>query len=176
MKNIVTSLSIVLLFNSYLSLGQECQKVSDPFTNEPVISFEWKAGGIRTLFYESRNGKSTLEIRLGELGAVEYVIPKGSEILFKLENGDVIKLVTVLDSRSVVSSTTINESNNMTSSTYFLKMEITGEQLKQLAKFKVSNMQIPDLHGGIQTYGIKELRNKFERFLFEGAKCLSDII
>jgi hypothetical protein len=34
-------------------------------------------------------------------------------------------------------------------------------------------MRIPDLHGSVQLLGTKELRNKFERFLFEGAVCLT---
>lgn len=173
MKNVLASLSIALLFNSYLSLGQECQKGPDPFTNEPVVSYEWKSGGIRTLFFESRNGKNTMEVRFGEVGAIEYMIPKGSEVFVKLENQEVIKMTTVLDSKSGVSSTTLDADNNVTFSMYYLKMEITNEQLKQLAKFKVTNIQIPDLHGGVQTLGTKELRNKFERFLFEGAKCLT---
>ena len=172
MRNITALLAIVLVIYSYLVLGQECLKGSDPFTNEPVTTFEWKVGGGRTLYYESRNGKIILEIKFGEIGAIEYTIPKGSEVLFKLENGDIIKATTIADIRSGVSTSTIDANNSVTFSMYYLRMEITAEQLRQFAKFKVVNMRIPDLHGSILTLGTKELRNKFERFLFEGAACL----
>jgi hypothetical protein len=174
MKTMISLFPILFLFNLQVSFAQECQKQTDPFTNEPIVSFEWKAGGIRTLFFESINGKSTVELRAGEIGGVEAVIPKGSEVLFKLDNGEVIKLTTLLDSKSAIISTTIDTDNNVTSSVYFLKMSISTDQLKQFAKAKVSSIKLPDLHGGFQIYGTKELRNRFERFLFEGAKCLTD--
>lgn len=164
--------SLFLLFSIGSCFGQECEKQTDPFSNEKVNSFEWKAGGMRTLFMESRNGKSTLEFRVGEIGSVQFTIPKGSLVQIKLETGEIIKMNTVLETQSVVSSTSINESNNVISSTYFIKTEITNDQLKKLATSKVTYMQFPDLHGGLQTYSSKELRNKFERFLMEGAKCL----
>lgn len=168
------ALIVLMLFTTSFSFAQECEKQTDPFSNEKVTSFEWKAGGLRTLFMESRNGKSTLEFRVGEIGAVEYTILAGSVVQIKLENGEVIKMHTLFETKSVVSSTTFNESNNIISSTYFIKTEITSEQLKKLATSKVTDMQFPDLHGGLQTYSSKELRNKFERFLMEGAKCLTE--
>lgn len=174
MKISNAALLVLVLLYSHISFGQECQKGPDPFTNEPVLSFEWKVGGGRTLFYESRGGKITLEIKFGEIGAIEHTIPQGSEVLFKLDNGDIIKTSTMLEVRSAVSTSTIDADNSMTFSMYYLKMEITAEQLKQFSKFRVTNMRIPDLHGGFVTYGTKELRNKFERFLFEGAVCLMD--
>lgn len=166
--------SLFFLFSIASCLGQECEKQTDPFSNEKVNSFEWKAGGMRTLFMESRNGKSTLEFRVGEIGSVQFTIPKGSLVQIKLESGEIIKMNTLLETQSVVSSTSINESNNVISSTYFIKTEITNDQLKKLATSKVTHMQFPDLHGGLQTYSSKELRNKFERFLMEGAKCLTE--
>jgi hypothetical protein len=168
------TLIVLLFFTTSCSFGQECEKQTDPFSNEKVNSFEWKAGGIRTLFMESRNGKSTLEFRIGEIGSVQYTIPKESLVQIKLETGDIIKMYTLLETQSVVSSTTFTESSNIVSSTYFIKTEITIEQLKKLAASKVTFMQFPDLHGGLQTYSSKELRNKFERFLMEGAKCLTE--
>jgi hypothetical protein len=172
MKN-VTILMSAFLFKTFLSFGQDCKKETDPFSNEAIKSFEWKSGGMRTLFFESRNGNATLEFRVGEIAAIEYLIAKGSPVQIKLENEDIIKMFTILDARSTVSKTTINADNSVTFSTYFLKMEITDEQIKKLAKFKVTHMQFPDLHGGLQTYDSRELRNKFERFLLEGAKCLT---
>ncbi len=172
MKNLTILLSIVLL-NSYTGWGQTCEKKTDPFSNEMVMSFEWKSGSLRTLFYEARGGKNTLEFRVGETAAIEMTIPKGSEVLIKFENGEIIKMTTKLDARSAVSNTNIGTSI-VTFSTYFLKMEVGADQLKKLANNKVSDMQFPDLHGGVQTYDSKELRNRFERFLLEGAKCLSE--
>ncbi|MCE2994914.1 MAG: hypothetical protein ACK5RG_16395 [Cyclobacteriaceae bacterium] len=167
-------LIVLVFFTISFSFGQECEKQTDPFSNEKVTTFEWKAGGIRTLFMESRNGKSTLEFRVGEIGAIEYTISAGSDVQIKLENGEIIKMHTLFETKSVVSSTSFSESSNVVSSTYFMKTEITNEQLKKLATSKVTHMQFPDLHGGLQTYSSKELRNKFERFLMEGAKCLTE--
>ena len=166
--------SLFFLFSIVSCFGQECEKQTDPFSNEKVTTFEWKAGGIRTLFMESRNGKSTLEFRVGEFGAIEYTIQAGSVVQIKLENGEIIKMRTLFETKSVVSSTSFSESSNVVSSTYFIKTEITDDQLKKLATSKVTHMQFPDLHGGLQTYSSKELRNKFERFLMEGAKCLTE--
>lgn len=166
--------SLFFLFSILCCFGQECEKQTDPFSNEKVTTFEWKAGGIRTLFMESRNGKSTLEFRVGEFGAIEYTIQAGSVVQIKLENGEIIKMRTLFETKSVVSSTSFSESSNVVSSTYFIKTEITDDQLKKLATSKVTHMQFPDLHGGLQTYSSKELRNKFERFLMEGAKCLTE--
>lgn len=172
MKNLAVLLAVVSL-STYAGFAQTCEKKPDPFSNEMVMSFEWKSGGLRTLFYEYRGGKNTLEFRVGETAAIEVTIPRGSEVLIKFENGEIIKMATVLDARSAVSNTNI-AGNIVTFSTYFLKMEVNAEQLKKLADNKVSDMQFPDLHGSVQTYDTKELRNRFERFLQEGAKCLLD--
>ncbi|MFN8887935.1 MAG: hypothetical protein ACK5WF_10770, partial [Cyclobacteriaceae bacterium] len=87
-------LIVLVFFTISFSFGQECEKQPDPFSNEKVTTFEWKAGGIRTLFMESRNGKSTLEFRVGEIGAIEYTISAGSDVQIKLENGEIIKMHT----------------------------------------------------------------------------------
>jgi hypothetical protein len=121
MKKYIVILSLVATC-SYTSFSQECQKLTDPFTNESLIQFEWRSGGNRTLLYESRNGKATVEMKFGEVGAVEFTIPKGSEVLMKLENGDVIKLITLLEAKSAISNATIDANNSLTFSGYSFQL------------------------------------------------------
>lgn len=113
-----------------------------------------------------------MEFRTSELIAVEYTVPKGSEVLLKLENGEVIELKTINDSKSTVASMTMSESDNLVYSTYFLKMEVTPEHLQKMAAYKVTDLRYPDLHGGSRSLSDKELRNKWQRLIMDGSKCM----
>lgn len=171
MNKFLPLLASILIFNFSEVVGQ-CVKKTDAFSNEKVSSFEWKARGIKTLYFESSQGKSIFQFRAAEMAAIEYTIPKGSEVLIKLENGEIINLFTNAETKSAVSSMTITDSDNITFSTYFLTMDVTPDQLKKLSTSKITDMRIPDLHGGSRSYDSKELRNKFQRFVMEGAKCI----
>jgi hypothetical protein len=171
MNKFLPLLVFVLIFNFSDVFGQ-CVKKKDAFSNEIVASFEWKARGVRTLYFESTQGKSIFQFRAAEMAAIEYTIPKGSEVLIKLENEDIINLLTNVETKSAVSSMTISDSDNITFSTYFLTMDVSQDQLRKLSASKITDMRIPDLHGSSRSYDSKELRNKFQRSVMEGAKCI----
>lgn len=83
-----------------------------------------------------------------------------------------MKLTTVEETKSTVASVTLTESDNLVYSSYYLKMELTQDQLRQMAQHKVTDMKFPDLHGGSRSFTDKELRNRFQKFMIEGAKCM----
>lgn len=170
MKTFLFLFTMLIGLNSF---GQKCEKIIDPFTNEPVATYEWRQRGLRSIYFESSKGTIYFQFRAGEMGSIEATIPKGSEVLIKLENGAVFKLLTTDDIRSTTSSTSIGESNNVMFSTYYIKAFVSIDQLKQMAKFKITDLRYPDLNGGSKQYNEKELRDKFEKFLMEGAQCMA---
>ncbi|TXH30842.1 MAG: hypothetical protein E6Q96_01185 [Cyclobacteriaceae bacterium] len=166
--------TFLLLFTLLIgidSFSQKCEKTIDPFTNESIASFEWRQRGFRNLYFESSKGLIYFQFRAGEMGNFEYTIPKDSEVLIKLENGEVIKLLTSDDVRSS-SSTTSTGGGNVVFSTYYVKAFVSQKHLEQMAKFRITDLRYPDLNGGVKQYDNKELRNKFEKFLMEGAQCM----
>lgn len=170
MKNFASSLILFLTFHA--AFGQQCNKKIDSFSNEEITTFEWKRGGIRNLYFESTKGTIIFEFRGTEMGAVEQTIPKGAEVLIKLENNEIIKLTSLNDARSAVQSITLSDSDNMTFSQYYLRMEITPEHLQKLAKFRLTDLRYPDLHGSSRSLDDEQLGNKWQRLVMDGAKCI----
>nr|WP_294859005.1 hypothetical protein [uncultured Fluviicola sp.] len=173
MKKILFVLLINLLVSESL-MSQECKNQTDPFTNEPLLEFDYSPYNIRYLHIEIKNDKRIMEFRAVENTAVIYTIPKGAEVLMKLENGDIIRLYTLNETSSTVG--TANASGfAMTYSEYYLKMEITVEQLQKLASFKITNLRYPNLHGGNTDDEADDLRKGFRKSFMQGAKCILGI-
>lgn len=152
-------------------LSQECKNQVDPFTNESMSTFDYSPYNIKYLHIEVKNDKRIMEFRAVENGAVAYTIPKGSEVLIKLENGDIVRLHTFSEASSTVGASGASGFTT-TYSEYYLKMEITVEQLQKLASFKITDLRYPNLHGGNTDDKASDLRKGFRKSFMKGAKCI----
>ncbi len=167
-KNII--ILLICLLTAKLSISQKCENQKDPFTNEPVLTFDYSPYDIKFLHFELRKDKRTLEFRAVESGALVYTIPEGSDILMKFENGDTIRLKTVGE--------TLSKANNsgpqlqIVYSEYYLKTEITVEQLQKMASSPIAVLRFPDLHGATIDYKADDMRKAYRKSFTEGAKCM----
>lgn len=170
MKN---TLTIVMFLIAIESLGQQCEKKTDPFSNETFTAYEWKSGGFQTIYLELRNDTVRLSFRAVEVVPIKYKIPKGAEILIKLESGEIIRLETSHETLSVPYIAVPEvDGNDIVFSAYYPKANLSRDQLTLLAKSKVTHLHCPDLYGGIKRFNDKELRNKWQQYLMEGAQCM----
>lgn len=162
------------LVNALLStvlFGQECNNEKDAFTGEQKCTFDYKPSNIPYLHLEVISDIRTIEFRAVENSAINYTIPKGSEILIKLDNGEIIQLFLLKDVSSSVGVASAS-GFSATYSEYFLKAEITVSQLQKLASFNITDLRYPNLHGGNRDEKAKDLRKGFRQAFMKGAKCI----
>lgn len=170
MKRIPILLIVLIATKTF---AQQCESKMDPFSNESFLAYEWKPGGFQTIYLESKRDTVQFHFRAVELGSVEFTVPKGAEVLIKLENGEVIKLLTLSDTRSVpYIIPDPDPKQQLVFTAYYLKVILNAEDLNKLAKHKVTHLHCPDLYGGIKRFNDKELRNKWQQYLMEGAQCI----
>lgn len=165
MKKLILVISLVFLTS--LTFSQKCKVQVDPFTNSKVVSYEFG----KYIIFSLDNDEVLLRYQLQFDGVMADEIKKGSLISFKLENGDIVELLTSED----VSPTLITATNPMFYSSgvtqYFVNMKVTKAQLKAFAKSKMTHMRYPDLRGG---YITDNKSSRWRRKLFEGAQCIEN--
>ena len=151
------------IFSFQFLLAQDCEVRKDPFTNEEVIGYHWG----KSLKYEMKSGETTLEIEFTYSGNLKVTIPEGSEILFKMENGAIIKKATIAESfpKSYVSGQAVYTN-------YPMKVLLNEEDIIALAGSKVEVIRYPDGKGGSNDWDIKGLGKLFSRNMKNGADCI----
>ena len=166
-KAISTLFLFTFLLISHGSKAQKCEVKADPITGEQVIQFMNK---YKTLRYEYTEGQLTdFYTTFSYRGEQNVSVLKGSEIIFKLKNGDIIKLTSVDDANP---QTRILETIIISNYTYHFKL--TKEQIDQLASDKIALMRYPSLDGGSLDWEVKGLGKIYASKITKGAQCLSE--
>lgn len=164
MKNIKILLSMILIANfSYLN-AQKCNVTNDEFTKEKIVSYDFNN---RVVYYELKNDTIRLEMVFNYNGECNVFIPKGTELLFKLENQEIIKLNTFMDA-----APNTNVSGNTVITKYSYKMVISKEQIANLATSKIILLRYPDAKGGYLDYQFKGFGKILSNILLKGAECI----
>lgn len=164
-------LFIVLLVISFANANaQKCQVREDPFTNEKVISFNWKKG---IVFYECKNDEIKFGIKCGYSGERNVIIEKGNKTFFKFDNGDTMELLTCVDAHP---DTRISASQYGASvyTYYTFIFCLDKDQLNKLASFKTVAFRYPDTNGEFLDIILKGKKNKYTRAVQEGGQCIVD--
>src|SRR5690606_38117405 len=85
----------IFLLAIYLPrFSQKCEVAKDPITGEKMITANYKD---RWVYLESKKDQTKFSLLWWFSGALNETVPKGSEVIFKLENDEIIKLTTVTD-------------------------------------------------------------------------------
>lgn len=154
-------LLLAMVFSFSTSYAQKCEVSKDPFTNDIVASFDFRN---KMLFFEHKNGTTKFGFRIAYGGELNVVMPKGTKISFKLENGETISLTTIDD---VAPISQVSSYGVATAYTYI--MELNKEEVSKLANIKVTHIRYPDAKGGFIDY---ESNRKWTRVIMEGAECM----
>ena len=150
-----------------LSFGQDCKVQFDPFTDSKVVSYEFG----KYIIFNLKNNEVLLRYQLQFDGIMNTEIPEGSVISFRLENDDIIELLT-LEGASPVTISGSNQSFTSPNVTeYFVNMKLTKKQLKNFAISTMTHVRYPDLKGGFTT---SDKSKRWRRKLKEGAQCIQN--
>jgi hypothetical protein len=120
------------------------------------------------LLYEIKGSSGKIEMTFGFPTKLETIIPKGSEILCKLENGEILKFLTQADALpSVIKDP--NPAESTIWSYYVYAVPVTAAEIEKLAKNKVKMIRYPDASksGMVDT-------EDYCKELTKGAECILD--
>ncbi|MDE5419969.1 hypothetical protein L3049_18425 [Labilibaculum sp. DW002] len=167
MKIIFTFLVLFSLF-SFDGNAQKCQVKEDPFTNEKVVSFNWKHG---IVFYEYKGDEIKFGIRCNYNGEKNVVMEKGQKAFFKLDNNETMELLTCVDANP---ETQIRASQYAASvfTAYTFIFCLTKDELSKLAKYKMLAFRYPDTNGEYLDIILKGKKNKYAKAVLEGGQCI----
>lgn len=160
------ALAFFLGLTTSFTFSQKCEVQTDPFSNSVVISYKYG----KSIVLEAIEDKVTLKYYLKFVGEVNAGIPMGSDVSFKLENGDLVKLQTMEDVKPVTQVLTA-EGIAIIWTEYIVSFSLTEEHLKSFAESKMTHVRYPDLKGD---YITEESRKRWAKRLNKGALCILD--
>ena len=105
----------------------------------------------------------------GYPGDYKVSVAKGSELSYKFENDDILKLLSADESypKSNVSGSTIYTN-------YTFRMELSKSDLTKFAESKVVFIRYPDANGSKVDWELKGLYKIYSKYILEGAKCVKE--
>jgi hypothetical protein len=151
------------LLSSTLAFSQKAKVTKDAFTGEQVVT-----AVNAFVAYEVKNKTTTLVIPFTYGGQLTNVIPQGTEVLFKMKNGDVIKLLTKIDAQP---STKIYASQYSAgiNTTYNYTFDIDKVTIDKLSKLTMELARFPNFPSG--TVDIQgKMAKKLAKSILTGAK------
>jgi hypothetical protein len=165
MKNLTRLIAIVLFISSFNFItAQVFKNEKDPFTGEKVVSADY----YRQVYIVNKGGKTKFEVQWSYPGSLNTVISKGAEILFKMKDGEIIKLTTVSDAQPKIGA---GYGTILTS--YVFEMELEKVTLNKFSLVKIDMMRVPDLKAGSTDLDKKMPYGKiYFKFIMKGAKYL----
>ena len=169
---------IILLFMMLAGLTMSAQKCKyaknevDKFTNKTIVETKEDAFVISGMglgfsvgysLYKSDNNKY-LKLRLTDSGSL-FAIREGNEIMFKLENGNVINLKFI---ESQIADSSYNSGLKATFHKIITLVPITNEEIDQFKNNKLTDIRIYTTDG----YVDKEVKEKRAKIFQELLKCI----
>lgn len=170
---VILTLCLAVLAISF-SHAQKCEEVADPITGERSVTYKYDYTYFGVLMpdysfrYDVKKGVATLTKDFIFNKLMESKAPAGSEVYFKLENGTIIKLITMKDALPQISMGP--------RTTYNFVFELTKSQLVAMSQSSVVLIRIPKIteEGFTDLDGKNAILKKIEKPLRKGAKCISE--
>lgn len=173
MKKTIFLSIFLFIFSASISFAQKgkCTTTTDPFSSETVKSYELLWYGLRHMYFESKGEHIKVELRIGYSGAINVTVPKGTEFLFKMENNDIVKLLTAEDA---LPSTSVSGTSSMTitSTKYIYVFSPSKDDITKLAGSSLVILRYPNPQGGTIDLENKGARKKWMKGITDGAKCM----
>jgi hypothetical protein len=137
----MTKFNIALLcLLTITSYGQKCNEVVDPITSEKKVEFVKSDPSLHNYVkYELVKGKAYLYKPFFYKGAIKVNSTAGTEFIFKLKDGTILKLKTSND----VTPKILGDPELRTS--YLLTFELSKEDLDKLATSEVTLIRFPKM-------------------------------
>lgn len=151
--------------------SQKCKVGKDPFTNEKTVSSDYSH---RMIYFESKGDIIQMELKFTYKGSLSTFVPAGTELLFKLENDDILKLAIKEDAPPKKKVNTDMAGYNTITSDYSYVMVLTKDELTKLATSKVVLIRYPDAQGGTLDYTPKGLGKILSNEIFKCANCIKE--
>jgi hypothetical protein len=128
-----------------VSNAKKCKTEKDPFTGEKVVLANLSAAyiGDKLIYLENIAGKTKFELMWSYPGSFNTMVEKGVELLFKLKDGEIVKLKTITDARPKLGTGV-----GGVFSSYTFEMELEKVTLNKFASVKIEMLRIPDLKSG----------------------------
>lgn len=155
------------------SYAQKCKETVDAISNEKKVEFiQGRAGivGWGDVSYVAKNGVVTLTKDFIYTGAINLVAPAGSEVFFKLENGEIIKLKTNSDAGPKMYPSAYGVTTG-----YTFVMNVSKADLNKFAASPLVLIRIPKVNAeGFMDLDKKDRYvKKSKDALMKGAACIS---
>jgi len=167
--NLKKLIFLAFIFATLSSFSQECEVKNDPITGEKTCIFSNKAG---TLKYEYKvGGVINFFTTFNYSGEQNFAMPKGSEIIIKLENDSIIRLYSIVEAMPQT-RVVANQYGASVYTYYTFAFELTAEQVKTLASSDVVFMRYPAISGGSNDYEVKGFGKIFAKKITKGAQCI----
>ena len=169
MKYAICLLTLAL-FSATSSFAQKCHfdvDKKDDFTGAHVRNVKAKIGNFFYswwLLLEQNGTKYNITVQSAATGKIEDVIPKGSKILFKLDNDKVVE-ITVSD--DCVPNYNVQDRTIIT--TWLPKCEVSKETMQQLSQASTSLVRMSI---GGKDFTSPQASSKEGKKIMEAAQCL----
>ncbi|MES2679686.1 MAG: hypothetical protein V4635_07370 [Bacteroidota bacterium] len=157
-------LPLVLLSSGTL-FSQKCEVAKDPFTSERTVVSNY---GDKIVYFENKAGKLKMEMVFTYAGGIDVTMAKGAEVLYKLENEQTVKLVSVNES---LPKRIITQASTQLTTNYSYVFDITVDDLKKFAASKVVFIRFPDTKGGTSDFEGKNGKG-LVKAIMKGAECM----
>jgi hypothetical protein len=140
MKKHTFLLILFSLIAGYSSFSQKYETIHDPITNEKLVTANYQN---KWVYLEAKNGQVKFILEWWFSGVINTVIPKGSDVIIKLENGEIITLKTVSD---ISPKSQANAAGVFSAFTY--ETTLDKALLAKLAASKPVLIRLPDVKSG----------------------------
>ncbi|HEY4198630.1 MAG TPA: hypothetical protein VGM63_23980 [Mucilaginibacter sp.] len=153
MKTKVSTILILLIAIAFNSYGQKLEEnKKDDFTGDTIKNVSWESLGIslsmdayRYFRISKSNSNVSFELKITPFKAI---VPKGSEIMFKLASGDVVTLKSMEDVESCLGCGATGYKASRTKGVY-LKYLMSNEQCGKMKTDKVLKIRIYTSDGSL---------------------------
>ncbi len=169
MKHTVCLLAL-FVFSATSSFAQKCHfdvDKKDDFTGAHVRNVKVKIGNFFYswwLLLEQNGTKYAITVQSAATSKIDDVIPKGSKILFKLDNDKVVEIVVSDDCVP-----NHNVQNNTIITTWLPKCDVSKETMQQLSQASTSLVR---MNIGGKDFTSPNASGKEGKKVMEGAACL----
>lgn len=167
---------LTIVFLSLTTLGvlhaqkNRCQTKTDAFDQQVITSYHWS----EWFYIEHKAGIIKAELEYAYSGVLDVVQSTGTELMFKTENNEVIKVYTSTDSQPTVKH--FGGGKTVVIKTYYrYTFVLNKEDLKKLANSVVNLIRFPDPVGGFKDLEAKGYIKKYVNAITDGAKCIQAI-
>ena len=171
MKKLFVFLIVLCLMSFTTVNAQKCKVGKDPFTGEKTVSSDFSH---RTIYFEYKGDKIHMELKFTYKGQLHTDIPTGTEILFKLENDEILKFAIVEDAPPKTKVGHDNAGYSYVTTDYSFVMLVSKDELNKMASSKVVLIRYPDAQGGTLDYTPKGLGKILTNAIYKCANCIKD--